>query len=308
MSPRARAMRDFAADELGRLAQRFLTELAAARGASPHTLRAYRSDLLEFCAHCAEQELSTPTEITPRTLRSFLFALDDRGLSRSSSQRKLSAARSFLQWLVERAELSAHPGRGLRASKTPRRLPGALSAPECERLIESCDTTRPLGRRDRALLEFIYSAGSRAAETAALDLADLDLQRGIARVRGKGRKDRLVAVGAKAREALTTYLTDPQRPPPRDGRAIFLNARGGRLTTRSIGLIVARAALQSGLNRRVHPHMLRHSFATHLLDAGADLKSVQELLGHAHLTTTQIYTHVSIERLREVYERSHPHA
>lgn len=308
MSPRARAVREFAADELGRLAQRFLTELAAARGASAHTLRAYRSDLIEFCAHCAEQELATPGDITPRTLRSFLFALDDRGLSRSSSQRKLSAARSFLQWLVERAELTAHPGRGLRASKTPRRLPGALSAPECERLIESCDTTRPLGRRDRALLEFIYSAGSRAAETAALDLTDLDLQRGIARVRGKGRKDRLVAVGAKAREALTTYLADPQRPPPSDGRAIFLNARGGRLTTRSIGLIVARAALQSGLNRRVHPHMLRHSFATHLLDAGADLKSVQELLGHAHLTTTQIYTHVSIERLREVYERSHPHA
>lgn len=308
MSPRTRAVRDFAADELGRLAQRFLTELAAARGASAHTLRAYRSDLLEFCAHCAEHELATPADITPRTLRSFLFALDDRGLSRSSSQRKLSAARSFLQWLVERAELSAHPGRGLRASKTPRRLPGALSAPECERLIESCDTTRPLGRRDRALLEFIYSAGSRAAETAALDLAELDLQRGLARVRGKGRKDRLVAVGAKAREALTTYLADPLRPSPRDGRAVFLNARGGRLTTRSIGLIVARAALQSGLNRRVHPHMLRHSFATHLLDAGADLKSVQELLGHAHLTTTQIYTHVSIERLREVYERSHPHA
>ncbi|MBL8804617.1 MAG: tyrosine-type recombinase/integrase [Planctomycetes bacterium] len=167
--------------------------------------------------------------------------------STAKTRRKSSAQ-------VERAELTAHPGRGLRASKTPRRLPGALSAPECERLIESCDTTRPLGRRNRALLEFIYSAGSRAAETAALDLADLDLQRGIARVRGKGRKDRLVAVGAKAREALTTHLADPLRPAPRDGRAIFLNARGGRLTT------------------------------------------------------TQIYTHVSIERLREVYERSHPHA
>ncbi len=294
--------------ELGRKAQAFLTELAAVRGASEHTLRAYRGDLAEFCEHCAQSELHAPSEITQRTLRAFLFALDDRGVSRTTSQRKLSAARSFLSWLVQRGELEAHPGRALRASKTARRLPGALSPAEFERLLTGCDASTPLGRRDLALLEFLYSAGARAAEAAGLDLRQLDLERGLARVSGKGKKQRLVAVGSKAREALQHYLGDPDRPAARDPHAVFLNARGTRLSTRAIGLIVARAARDSGLGRRVHPHMLRHSFATHMLDAGADLKSVQELLGHAHLTTTQIYTHVSIERLRDVYTRSHPHA
>lgn len=310
MSRTARVPRELPDNALGILARRFLTELAATRGASEHTLRAYRGDLIEFCAHCASVELFEPAQITPRTLRGFLFALDDRGLSRTSSQRKLSAARSFLKWLVERGQLEAHPGRSLRSGKTARRLPGALSPSEFEQLIAGCDTTQPLGRRDRALIEFLYSAGSRAAEAAALERDELDLARGVARVRGKGRKERLVAVGSKAREALAAYLDDAKRPTPgaKDARAVFLNARGGRLSTRAIGLIVARASRDSGLGRRVHPHMLRHSFATHMLDAGADLKSVQELLGHAHLTTTQIYTHVSIERLRSVYEQTHPHA
>lgn len=310
MSRTARAPRELPDDALGQRARRFLTELGASRGASEHTLRAYLGDLIEFCAYCTSAEITQPAHVTPRTLRGFLFALDDRGLARSSSQRKLSAARSFLKWLVERGELEAHPGRALRSGKTARRLPGALSPSEFERLLEGCDNTQPLGRRDRALIEFLYSAGSRAAEAAALERDELDLERGIARVRGKGRKERLVAVGSKARDALAEYLADPKRPAPRvkDFRAVFLNARGGRLSTRAIGLIVARAARDSGLGRRVHPHMLRHSFATHMLDAGADLKSVQELLGHAHLTTTQIYTHVSIERLRSVYEQTHPHA
>jgi tyrosine recombinase XerC len=310
MSPAARATRDLPQNALGAEARRYLTELAATRGASEHTLRAYRGDLIEFCEHCAGAEISDAEAITPRTLRGFLFALDDRGLARSSSQRKLSAARSFLQWLVERSKLQTHPGRSLRQSKAPRRLPGALSHAEFEQLLTGCDLATPLGRRDLALLEFLYSAGSRAAEAAALNVDEIDLPRGVGRVRGKGRKDRLVAIGSKAREALDAYLGDPKRPKPsaKAQRAVFLNARGGRITTRAIGLIVARAAAASGLARRVHPHMLRHSFATHMLDAGADLKSVQELLGHAHLTTTQIYTHVSIERLRSVYEKSHPHA
>lgn len=294
--------------ELGELARAYLTELAAVRGASEHTLRAYRGDLAEFCEHCAQSEIRSAKEISQRTLRAFLFALDDRGVSRSTSQRKLSAARSLLSWLVQRGEFEAHPGRALRASKTARRLPGALSPSEFERLLTGCDASTPLGRRDLALLEFIYSAGARAAEAAGLNLRELDLERGLARVSGKGRKERLVAVGSKARDALQNYLSDPKRPAPRDAQAVFLNARGTRISTRAIGLIVARAARDSGLGRRVHPHMLRHSFATHMLDAGADLKSVQELLGHAHLTTTQIYTHVSIERLRDVYTRSHPHA
>jgi site-specific recombinase XerD len=294
--------------EIAREAAEFLRELAATRGASEHTLRAYRSDLNELCAHFDALEVGTAPEVTPRMFRGFLFALDERGLARVSVQRKLSAARSFFQWLLVKRRIEVHPGRGLRSGKRPRRLPGAIETGEIERMLGACDVATPLGRRDRALIEFLYSAGTRAAETVALERADLELERGVARVRGKGRKERLVAVGSKARAALREYLDDALRPrassKARD--AVFLNARGGRLTTRALGLIVARAGRDGGVTRRVHPHILRHSFATHLLDHGADLKSVQELLGHAQLETTQIYTHVSIERLRRVYEKSHP--
>ncbi|HVS19891.1 MAG TPA: tyrosine-type recombinase/integrase, partial [Planctomycetota bacterium] len=181
---------------------------------------------------------------------------------------------------------------------------------EIARLLGAPDSSTTRGRRDRALLELTYSAGTRAAETVGLDRGDRDLRDGVARVRGKGRKERLVAVGSHARRALEDYLSDPSRPRPlaRAAHAVFLNARGGRLTTRSLGRVVEAALLAAGLARRATPHTLRHSFATHLLDAGADLRSVQELLGHAHLATTQIYTHVSIERLREAYERAHPRA
>jgi integrase/recombinase XerC len=297
-----------AAVEIERDAETYLNELAAARGASGHTLRAYRGDLGELLRHLREVGFERASEITPRTLRGYLLALDDRGLARSSIQRKLSAARSFLQWLLVRGRIDSHPGRALRSGRKPRRLPGSIEEVDIEKLLASCDPSTPLGRRDLALLEFVYSAGTRASEAVALDRADLDLARCIAKVRGKGRKERLVAVGSKARDALRAYLDDPARPRPaakaRD--AVFLNARGGRLTTRALGLITEKAALAAGLPRRIHPHLLRHSFATHLLDRGADLKSVQELLGHANLTTTQVYTHVSVERLRKVYEQAHP--
>lgn len=297
-----------ALNPLARDVEAFLAQRAATRGASEHTLRAYRADLLELVAHCAALEITDPREVTARTLRGFLYALDERGLARPSIQRKLSAARSYFQWLLERGRIESHPGRALRTGRRAKRLPGAAEALEIDALIEACDAETPLGRRDRALLEFVYSAGTRAAETVSLDTTDMDLARGIARVRGKGRKERLVAIGSRARAALEAYLSDPHRPrpSPRAPLAVFLNARGGRLTTRSLGLIVDAAARRGGLKRHVHPHMLRHSFATHLLDRGADLRSVQELLGHAHLTSTQIYTHVSIERLRQVYEQAHP--
>jgi integrase/recombinase XerC len=299
---------DAAPSECEREVERYLAALAAARGASEHTLRAYRGDLAELCRHCAEVGVPGVRAVTARTLRGFLFALDDRGLSRATVQRKLSAARSFFQWLLEQGRIEAHPGRALRSGRRPRRLPGALATGEVEDLLEGCDRSTALGRRDRALLEVMYSAGTRAAETVSLDRRDLDLERGVARVRGKGRKERLVALGSKAVEALREYLDDPERSQPARGApdAVFLNARGGRLTTRSLGRVVGKAALASGASKRLHPHLLRHSFATHLLDAGADLKSVQQLLGHATLATTQIYTHVSVERLRKVYEKAHP--
>jgi len=288
----------------------YLRELAAARGASPHTLRAYRSDLGTFCAFLEQRGVTRPSEVKPRTLRAWLATLDERGLAKSSLQRKLSAARSFFQYLLQQGKIDTHPAAGLRQRRGERKLPAALSVEELEALLGAPDAGAADGRRDRALLELTYSAGTRAAETVGLDRNDLDLARGLVRLFGKGRKERMGALGPPAVAALQLYLSDPKRPKPspRAKQAVFLNARGGRLTTRSLGRILERYLREAGLVRHASPHTLRHSFATHLLDRGADLRSVQELLGHAHLTTTQIYTHVSIERLRAAYEKAHPRA
>ena len=288
----------------------YLKRLAATRGASEHTLRAYRTDLDELVAYLDEREIHEPREVTPRTLRGFLARLDDRGLARTSIQRKLSAVRSLFKMLVEQGWVDAHPASGLRQARVARTLPTCLETGEIERLLAAPDLTTSAGRRDRAMLEVMYSAGTRAAETVGLDSGDLDLARGLARVRGKGRKERLAPLGSHAVRALEAYLEDPDRPTglAPDRHAIFLNQRGRRLTTRSLGRLVDQHALAAGIHRRATPHTLRHSFATHLLDAGADLRAVQELLGHEHLVTTQIYTHVSIERLRKIYEQAHPRA
>jgi len=288
----------------------YLDHLRATRGASPHTLRAYARDLAELAAFLEERSLLAPAEVTPRTLRGFLAHLHERGLARSSIQRTLSSVRGLFQHLLERGLVRVHPATGLRQARHARPLPFCLSAPEVEALLAAPDPATHAGRRDRALFEVLYSAGTRAAETVGLDRGDLDLRKGVARVRGKGRKERLAALGSFAVAALQSYLADPARPTPspRAANAVFLNLQGGRLSTRSLGRIVEQHVQRAGLGRRATPHTLRHSFATHLLDRGADLKSVQELLGHAHLATTQIYTHVSIERLRRIYEQAHPRA
>ena len=296
--------------DLRGLIDAFLRELAATRGASAHTLRAYGGDLSELASHLDRVGVSDPRVVTPRTLRGFLAELDERGLSRRTVQRKLSAIRSFFRYLLLRGRIDTHPAKGLRPAKGEKKLPHTLEEAEVEALLAAPDVATPAGRRDRALLETMYSAGTRAAETVGLDRMDLDLKTGVARVRGKGRKERLAPLGSFAVTALRDYLSDPARPRPitRAGDAIFLNRAGGRLTTRSLGRLVEQAALRAGLRRRATPHTLRHSFATHLLDRGADLRAVQELLGHAHLVTTQIYTHVSVERLRRIYEQAHPRA
>ncbi|MSR60999.1 MAG: tyrosine recombinase XerC [Planctomycetes bacterium] len=288
----------------------YLRELAAARGASPHTLRAYGQDLEALLSFLEQRELDDPAAVSARVLRSFLAAQDEQGLARSSIQRRLSAVRSFFKHLVKLDLLAAHPALGLRPARVRRPLPHALEISEIERLLATADAGSARGRRDLALLELMYSAGTRAAETVGLERADVDLERGVARVRGKGKKERLAPLGSFAVRALRDYLADPERPRASvaAANAVFLNPRGGRLTTRSLGRIVERACQRAGLTRPATPHTLRHSFATHLLDRGADLRAVQELLGHAHLVTTQIYTHVSIERLREVYELAHPRA
>jgi len=305
--PRRRAA---AVPELPRLADEYLRELEAVRRASKHTLRAYRGDLDSLLAFLDARGVSDPSAVDVRTLRAFLAHLDAQGLSRSSIQRRLSAVRSFFRHLLRQRRIEAHPAHGLRAARARRPLPRALEVSEVERLLASPDVEQPLGRRDRALLECMYSAGTRAAEIVGLDRGDLDLARGVARLRGKGKKERLAPLGSHAVAALQAYLSDPARPRPKlaTGQAVFVNHRGGRITTRSLGRIVEAACRKAGLLRAVSPHGLRHSFATHLLDRGADLRSVQELLGHAHLVTTQIYTHVSVERLRSIYEQAHPRA
>jgi integrase/recombinase XerC len=291
-----------------RAVAQYLAEFGAARGASTHSLRAYRIDLEDFARFQAARGVDSPAAVTPRALRAWLAELDARELARPTIQRRLSAVRSFYKHLVRRGDVTQAPTAGLPRRRGERKLPRALSKEEVEALLLAPDASTAAGRRDRALLELLYSAGVRASEAIGLELADLDLERGIARVRGKGKKERLAVVGSHAQRALRDYLGDPQRPRPlpRHATAVFLGPRGTRLTTRTLQRSVDTCALKAGLARKPTPHMLRHSFATHLLDAGADLRSVQGLLGHAHLTTTQIYTHVSIERLREVYERAHP--
>jgi integrase/recombinase XerC len=280
------------------------------KGASPHTLRAYRADLVEHAELMGGFGVAEPRATGPRHLRRYLARLDEKGLAKSSIQRKLSAVRGFYEELVREGAIPVHPATGLRSARRGRHLPTNLSEGEVEALLAAPDRTTAAGRRDRAILELMYSAGTRAAETVGLDTTDLDLVRGLARVRGKGRKERLAPLGSHARAALTEYLSDPERPraAPEHLRAVFLSLRGERLSTRSLQRIVTGLAVRAGTRRRTTPHTLRHSFATHLLDRGADLRSVQELLGHAHLVTTQIYTHVSTEHLREAYEKAHPRA
>jgi integrase/recombinase XerC len=283
------------------LVDAYLRELRVVRGASEHTLRAYEGDLEALLAFLETRAVSAPQAVTSRLLRSFLASLDEQGLARSSIQRRLSGVRSFFKYLVRHGHAASHPADGLRSAKGRRPLPTALELAEVERLLATPDVATAAGRRDLALLECLYSAGTRAAETVGLDRSDLDLARGVAR---------LAPLGSHAVRALTAYLADPERPRPAASaaNAVFLNPRGGRLTTRALGRILERACLRAGLTRSATPHTLRHSFATHLLDRGADLRAVQELLGHAHLVTTQIYTHVSIERLRTIYEQAHPRA
>ena len=294
--------------DLWPLVDRFLDHLSAARGASEHTRQAYGRDLTDLVGFLATRGVTSPESISPRALRAWLGDLDARDLSKATIQRRLSATRTFFKKLVEDGQLAVNPALGLRQRRGARHLPTVLSTEEIERLLDAPDTSTALGVRDRAILELMYSAGTRAAETVGLDTASLDLARGVGRVLGKGRKERLVAVGSFARKALEDYLGDPRRPAPitAAGDALFLSRRGTRLTTRSLENIVDAHVIGAGITRKATPHTLRHSFATHLLDGGADLRSVQELLGHENLVTTQIYTHVSVARLAEIYEQAHP--
>ena len=279
----------------------FLRHLAVEKNASPHTLRSYRADLLDFEAHLATQRL-LPETADVRAVRGWLAALHARGLDPTSVSRKLAAVRSFYRFLVRRGVLERNPARELRGPRPTRKLVSFLPVDEATALVDARELGGASRARDVAILELLYATGLRVSELAGLDVDALDRDARTVRVLGKGRKERIVPYGASAARVLDAYLG-----PRRHGSGpVFTNARGGRLGVRSIRAIVVRAAGAAGVTRRVSPHTLRHTFATHLLDAGADLRMIQELLGHSRLSTTQRYTHVGAAQLMKIYDAAHP--
>ncbi len=282
----------------------FLEYLGVERGASPHTLRSYAADLTEFTRFLADEKIGGLPDADTRAVRAYVARLHQRRLSKATIARKLAAVRSCFRFLARRGALPANPARQVRSPRLGRRLPSFLPVDEATVLLNAPPEPSAAGARDRALLELLYASGLRVAEGCGLDLDDLDEARRTVRVVGKGDKERVVPVGETALEALAAHLAmrGRQRGP------LFLNARGGRLTPRSAHRIVRARARQVGIEQRVTPHTLRHSFATHMLGAGADLRLIQELLGHSRLSTTQRYTHVSPEHLMRVYDRAHPRA
>jgi integrase/recombinase XerC len=282
----------------------FLEYQGVERGASPHTLRSYAADLSEFSRFLAEEKVAGWASADTRVVRAFAARLHRRGLAKASIARKLAAVRSCFRFLARRGVLDTNPARPVRSPRLGRRLPSFLPVDETAALLAGPPAPSLGGARDRALLELLYASGLRVAEACGLDLDDLDEPRRTVRVLGKGDKERVVPVGEAALEALAVYL---ERRGRRRG-PLFLNARGGRLTPRSAHRIVRARAREAGIGQRVTPHTLRHSFATHMLGAGADLRLIQELLGHRRLSTTQRYTHVSPEHLMRVYDAAHPRA
>jgi integrase/recombinase XerD len=296
--------------------RRFLDYLAVERGLAANTLAAYRRDLRRYVGWLAASGIDDPASAGEDDLVAFLGALrasstpDGTRYRASSVARNLAAVRGFHRFLVRERLATGDPSRDLGTPKVPASLPKALSVEQVEALLGAVAGDEPRALRDRALLETLYAAGLRVSEATALDLDDLDLDDGVVRAFGKGAKERLVPVGRSARRALGAWLVRgrPVLAGPRSGPALFLNAQGGRLTRQGCWKILRHHARRAGLEGAVSPHVLRHSFATHLLAGGADVRSVQELLGHASLATTQVYTMVTPDRLREVYLRAHPRA
>jgi integrase/recombinase XerC len=295
---------------MDKLLERFLTYLQAGRNASPYTIKNYGNDIGQFLDYCKVQRVASLEQVDRSLLRSYLAELDAVGYAKSSIARRVAELRSFGDFLVREGVLERNTFRMISAPRVPERLPRYLTVAEVEALLAAPDTATPLGLRNRAIIEVLYAAGLRVSELVGMDVTDVDLAQAQVRVMGKGGKERIGLLGRSAVRAVRTYL-EAGRPALLNRRptsALWLNHRGGRLTVRGVALMLNQAGEQAGIRTRVSPHVLRHSFATHLLDGGADLRVVQELLGHANLATTQIYTHVSQSRAREVYMRAHPRA
>jgi len=300
---------------------RYLNYLEVERHSSRYTVRNYRNDIQGnaqgvekgYFQFLRQRGITSLEDIDKHLLREFLSHLLDQRIAKVSLARKLSAVRSFYRYLMREKLITRNPIEAASSPKLDKHLPDFLATTEIERLLNCPDTDTPRGQRDRAIMELIYAAGLRVSEVTSLNLQSADLDDRILRVMGKGNKERVVIIGLPAAQALRLYLQQA-RPkltaPKKEGgeRALFLNSGGRRLSPRWVQKIVIKYAAAAGLDKRVHPHLLRHTFATHLLDGGADLRVVQELLGHANLSTTQIYTHVTQAQARKVYLASHPMA
>lgn len=290
---------------------RFIEYIRAARNASPHTVRGYASDIAQFVAFLEGDELGTnPADVDSRIMRRYLARLQKQGISKRSVARKLASLRAFFRHLLRKGLIEADPTTGLPSPKMEKRLPKFLRDEHIESLMQRPDVTQSIGLRDAAILETLYATGMRVSELVGLDLRDMDLSSGEIKVLGKGSKERITLIGRAAKEALVTWLNFGRGKLLADPResAVFLNRNGGRLTARSINRLVDKYFGMVSDEMKISPHVLRHTFATHMLEHGADLRSIQELLGHASISTTQIYAHVSRERLKQVYELAHPRA
>jgi integrase/recombinase XerD len=289
---------------------RFLEYLRVRKRASDNTIRGYRLDLRDFVEWCRAQNLSSWSELDRSRIRTWLGWMNREGYATSSVSRKLSAVRSLFRFLEIQRELEQNPVSLVKAPKQVKYLPSVLTVAEVERLLEQPDSSRPIGLRDLAALEVLYSTGLRVSELLAIRLADIDWEGRSIRVIGKGNKERIVLLGARAMECLETYI-HTSRPALMNGKhdeSLFLSRLGRGLSVRMFHVAIGNYLQGAGLGKRVTPHTLRHTFASHLLEGGADLRVVQELLGHANLSTTQIYTHVSEGHLRDSYAKAHPNA
>ncbi len=298
--------------------EQFLKYLQAEKNVSVHTLRNYSIDMEQF------QRFLTTTNLCPDgsssgidikkidnvVIRTFLGSLHKEGNCNNSMARKLSTLRTFFKYLCREGYIQKNPARLVATPKVPKKIPSFLPIDEAFRLMDIPDSKTLSGLRDKAILETLYGAGIRISELVSLNVANVDLERGYIRVFGKGRKERIVPLGGKACDAIREYMNKMQdaRCKMQDGQALFLNLRGGRLTSRGGWNIVDKYARRGAIKRHISPHSLRHTFATHLLEGGADLRVIQELLGHSSLSTTQKYTHVNLDQLMKVYDKSHPKA
>jgi integrase/recombinase XerC len=295
----------------------FLQHLKYERNVSPHTLRNYQSDLEQFREHLfkVEKRDDMPiADIDRLTIREWMSSLHGDH-KKTSVARKIASLRTFFQFLIREGVVESNPAKMVATPKIERKIPNHLSMEEAVRFIETPDANTHLGRRDRAILEFLYATGIRVGELVTVDLRDIDFRERLVRVTGKRKKQRIVPFGEPALQALMHYLEESRPvflaecpPAERDDQAVFVHRRGGRLTTRSVGRMIDKYIKQCADVHNISPHGLRHTFATHLLDSGADLRDIQELLGHARLSTTQIYTQVSMEKMIDVYSKAHPKA